>query len=227
MVNDFIGLTVTFIWVIIFLLSSEILARKSIIEKTTARKLIHISVGQVIFFLPLFENKLIAAGVPFIFTFGNLLLSPLSPIKKMRLKTFQAGHTFGTVLYPLALSVVTYLFFDKPFLVMICFFPVVFGDGLAAVVGPRMSSGYFTLWSGNKTIGGTITVFFASLLSITLGGYILSLYTPFILRLSYFGYISIISLVATIVELVSLKGMDNLFIPILSSILVIITNPIN
>ncbi len=218
--NDLLGVSITLSWVLIFLVISEYLAHKEKIEKPTARKIIHISVGHVILFLPFFETILLAAGIPFIFTFGNYMLSPNSPVEKMRLITFDAGHAWGTILYPLSLSIVTYLFFAQPFLVLATFFPVVYGDGFAAITGPKAKSGKFTLWSGDKTIIGTATVFIASFISIVIGGYVLSIYTSFVF--TYWLFVLIIAAIATITELISLKGTDNLFIPLILALVVYI-----
>lgn len=208
MANDLVGSVVIISFVGLFLIISEILARKGILSNEGARKLIHISVGNIIFFVPLFENRLLVTAIPLVFVFGNVFLSPVSPIEKLRLKTFDAGHAFGTIFYPLSLSIVIYFGFDNLWIALAAFFTVVWGDGLAAVTGPKAKSGHFKIYGVTKTLIGTLTVSFASWLSVFLGILILgeSLGLAIIVA-------SLVAILAPIVELISPKGTDNLFMP--------------
>lgn len=214
--SDLTGALLTIGWVLIFLVFTELFSRTGRISKETARKIIHISVGHVIFFVPLFETKWIAVGIPFMFTFGNFLLSPNSPIEKMRLETFKAGHAWGTVLYPLSLAIVTFFGFDNPIIIIAAFLPVVYGDGLAAIFGPKYPKKEFTLYNGTKSIGGTLTVFLASFISVAIGGILMNLLYPNVL-LDFGPFILtafLVSVIATLVEFFSPKGTDNFFIPV-------------
>ena len=214
--SDLLGIALTITWVFVFLIGTEIFSRTGKISKEAARKIIHIAVGHVIFFIPLYETKWIAAGVPFLFVFGNLMLSPVSPIEKLRLETFKAGHTWGTVLYPLSLSIVTWFGFDNPYLIILAFFPVIYGDGLAAIFGPKYPIKEYELHNGTKSIGGTLTVLIASFVSIILASLLMNLfYSNNIwdsgLLLTYAAFAAVI---ATAVEFMSLRGTDNFLIPI-------------
>lgn len=214
--SDLTGALLTIGWVLIFLVFTELFSRTGKISKESARKIIHISVGHVIFFVPLFDTKWIAAGIPLMFTFGNYLLSPNSPFEKLRLETFKAGHAWGTVLYPLSLAIVTYIGFYHPLIIIAAFFPVVYGDGLAAIIGPKYPIKKFNLYNGTKSIGGTLTVFLASFISVSIGSFLMDAFHNFFVF--YLGpflfFVFLVSVIATLVEFFSPKGTDNFFIPV-------------
>ncbi len=207
--GNILGTLLVFVTVLIFLGTGEFLARKQKISKENARKFVHISVGNIIIFVPIFNDKLIATAVPLAGGFGNFLFSPKSPFEKMKLKTFDAGHAMGTVYYAVALTALTYLGFDTPWIIAATFLPVAYGDGFAAVMGPKAKSGKFRTIAGEKTLLGTSSMLLASFLSvstmITLMGY----------DLKFAILIGLIAAtVGSIIELISLKGLDNLLIPL-------------
>ena len=85
-----------------------------------------------------------------------------------------------------------------------------FGDGLAGLIGKNFISKSWTILNQKKSLIGTITMFLVSLI-ITLslayfGGYEISLFLP------------LIALLATLIEQFSFAGIDNLCVPIISSI---------
>ena len=212
--SDLLGASLTILWVSIFLVFSELLARVGKLSKENARKLIHIGVGNVVFFIPLFENFIIAIIIPATFIIGNYFLSPLSPISKIKLKTFEAGHSLGTIFYPISLTIVIFLFFDINWKIIACFMPLVYGDGFAAVFGPKSKSGKYIIFGNTKSLLGSGIISLFSIISV-FGG-ILVMEGDLILAI----YASLISgIVTPIIENLSPKGTDNLFIPIILSIL--------
>ena len=212
--SDLLGASLTILWVSIFLVFSELLARVGKLSKENARKLIHIGVGNVVFFIPLFENFIIAIIIPATFIIGNYFLSPLSPISKIKLKTFEAGHSLGTIFYPISLTIVIFLFFDINWKIIACFMPLVYGDGFAAVFGPKSKSGKYIIFGNTKSLLGSGIISLFSIISV-FGG-ILVMEGDLMLAI----YASLISgIVTPIIENLSPKGTDNLFIPIILSIL--------
>ena len=157
----------------------------------------------------MFTNRYIITAIPAIFIFVDFLLSPKSPVKKMRLKSFEAGHALGTVYYAISLTYVVWFGFPKPWLIAATFLPVVYGDGFAAVFGSFAKKGFFNGNGGTtKTILGTSAMVIASFLSvvifIVLFGY----------NLQFAIVIGIIAaILGTVIELLSPKGFDNLLIP--------------
>ena len=85
-----------------------------------------------------------------------------------------------------------------------------FGDGLAGLLGKNLKSKTWIIFNQKKSLIGTTTMFLVSL--IITGS------------LAYFGnheisfFLPLIALLATTIEQFSIAGIDNLFVPIVSSV---------
>ena len=92
--------------------------------------------------------------------------------------------------------------------------PLVYGDGFAAVFGPKSKSGKYTIFGNTKSLLGSGIISLFSIISV-FGG-ILVMEGDLMLAI----YVSLITgIMAPIIENLSPKGTDNLFIPIILSIL--------
>ena len=119
--------------------------------------------------------------------------------------------SYGTFFYCLSLFFLIILFWDKdPYSLTAGFFIMTFGDGLAGLIGKNFSSPSWQILNQKKSLLGTTTMLITSLLIlisiILFGGF--SINTNFI----YIG------LFATLLEQISVIGIDNLTVPILSSL---------
>ncbi len=206
---NILGAILIIFTVLILLISGEFMAHKGIMSKSNARKFIHISVGNIIIIVPMFTNRYIITAIPAFFIFVDFLLSPKSPVKKMRLKSFEAGHALGTVYYAISLTFVVWFGFPTPWLIAATFLPVVYGDGFAAVFGSYAKRGFFNGNGGTtKSILGTSAMVIASFLSVMI----------FIILMGYaIQFAAVVAIIAailgTVIELLSPKGFDNLLIP--------------
>lgn len=87
------------------------------------------------------------------------------------------------------------------------------GDGLAAVIGKNIKSKEYKIGSTTKTLLGSLTMFLIS-------------FIIFVLSLCYYNINlwivkSIIASIAiTILEAISMKGTDNITVPLASSLIV-------
>jgi uncharacterized protein (TIGR00297 family) len=209
---NILGAILIISYVLVMLITAELLTHKGIMTKGNARKLVHISVGNIVIFIPIFTNQWIATAVPALFIGGNFLMSPLSPIKKMRLKSLDAasGHSLGTVYYAVSLTIVTYFGFKDPWIIAAAFLPLVYGDGFAAVAGSYAKTGHFKVIGGNKTFLGTSSMAIASWLSVMVFIFAMGYDIRFAILVSL-----IAALLGVIIELLSPKGLDNILIPII------------
>ncbi|MHA2363949.1 MAG: DUF92 domain-containing protein, partial [Candidatus Hodarchaeales archaeon] len=209
-------------YVVFWLFLTEILGRYQKLSKSNARKLLHIVLGNVILLVPFFGDFIIAISIPLLFIPINYFLSPNSPIKKLRLDTFEAGHAWGTVLYPISLTIIVFFCYDNPWLLIACFFPLAYGDGLAAVIGERANKGFFSGLGGQKTLIGSWTFIWASFVSVFVGLFLLKFFDIITFSIEFIIFASIIvAILATLIELLSPKGTDNLFIPIILLIILL------
>ncbi len=213
---NILGAILIISYVLVMLVTAELLTHKKVMTKGSARKLVHISVGNIVIFIPMFTNQWIATLVPGIFIGGNFIMSPLSPIKKMRLKSLDAasGHSLGTVYYAVSLTIVTYFGFEHPWIIAASFLPLVYGDGFAAVAGSYAKSGHFKIIGGNKTFLGTSSMAIASWLSVMIFVFAMGEDIRFAILVSL-----IAALIGVTIELLSPKGLDNILIPLILLIL--------
>lgn len=90
-----------------------------------------------------------------------------------------------------------------------------YGDGLAAVIGQSIKSPEYKIKDNKKTIAGSITMFCITLIIII--GF---------LKYSNASYVAIKSILVagliTFIEAISIKGTDNLTVPLTTSLLAVL-----
>lgn len=181
---------------------SALLRKLGFLGDEGSRKLIHIGVGNwIILAYVLFDNVLIALIGPASFIVLNYLSYRYHWIDAMERHDDRSG-SLGTVYYAISLFLVvlldyliegTWAYSMLPILVM------AYGDGMSAIVGMTFSSKPLL---NNKSVYGTITMF------------VVSLIVGFILLHSVW-LIVVVAIVATLVELLSPRGYDNLSVPLI------------
>ena len=218
---NILGLVILFIFVFSVLATVEILKIKQLLEGKTSRKLIHILVGNVVIVFPfVFSNLWFALVGPLFFVLFTYLTCPGSPIKKFRLKSVEEGHTYGTVFYAISLTILVVLFFEpehfnqKNVIIFASFLPLVWGDGISAVVGLKYGKkGEFTIFKDTKSLIGSWSLAISSLVVVTI--------TLTFFQINFFVslYIGlVIAFISTIIEVVSPKGLDNITIPAVNAL---------
>lgn len=211
--GDVSGVLLVYIYVAVLLITTEKIL--DFFPTDINRKILHIMVGNIAFLLPIFQTKevmaFVAAGPFILFTF---LMSPYSPIKSMRGKTSDAGHGMGLVYYAIAWTVLAYFFFDHKEIIAIGILAMSYGDGFASVIGSRFGKRKFNIWSDKKSFAGSIAMFVFTFLTIivALFYYQVEIFDKLVVLLY-------ITLVATFVEAVSPKGLDNLTVPFIAPFL--------
>lgn len=208
------GLILSYVLVFAVIGLSSFLQKKGIIKEEGARKFIHIGVSNwwilAILFFKGDYALWFAIIAPITFIILNYLSYRLDLIKAME----RGGKgSLGTVYFPISLLILVIISFgvlNRPEFGAFGILILGYGDGLAAIIGK--SYGKKELMHG-KTLEGTLTMFLASLLVslilvfVFLNGFN-SIYIAFILAVS-----------ATVIELYSPKGLDNLTVPLGSSVI--------
>ncbi|MDO8870834.1 MAG: SEC59/DGK1/VTE5 family protein [Methanobacteriaceae archaeon] len=198
--SDLLGLIFVYGYVAILLLVSEKLLSK---YPTFSRKFVHIMVGNVLFILPIFATmKAMAflAAAPFVVL--TFLMSPHSPIK-LNHKVSSSGHGLGLVYYAIAWTILALFFFDQPWIIAVGIAAMSYGDGLASLIGARFGKHKYNLLGDTKSIEGSLAMFLVLIFAL-LG--VLIYYGQPINGLT----IIMVSLVATLLEGITPKGLDNL-----------------
>jgi len=179
----------------------------------SSRKFIHICVSNWWILAMLLyndQNGWFVIIVPVMFIILNTISYKMELVKAMERSD---EKTMGTIYFPISLLVLAFLFFilmDAPQIGAIGILIMGYGDGFAAVFGKKYGKKKLI---DNKSLVGTITMFaFSLLITLLIGFRYYSLVTALIAGV-------VVSLFATFVELYSKKGLDDLFVPILSSLL--------
>lgn len=207
MQSDLAGVLLVYIYVAILLITSE-----KILDKYPegSRKFLHIMTGNIAFLLPIFVTKevmaFLAAGPFILFTF---LMSPYTPIKKIRGKTSAAGHGMGLVYYSITWTILAYLFFDNMVVIAIGILSMSYGDGLASVIGIKFGKKKYNIFGDEKSYMGSFSMFIFTFITtiIALLYYNINVTNYVILVLLFMAFI------ASIVEGITPKGLDNLTVP--------------
>ena len=179
-------------------------------NKELLRKIIHIGIGPLIPIAKALEiNQNIAlyfAALISILVLINYVYRLFPIIEDIDRKSF------GTLFYCLSLFLLIGIFWDKdPLSLFAGVFIMTFGDGLAGLLGKNFKSKNWTIFNQKKSLIGTAVMFLVGLLITVslaiLGSHEISFVLPFI------------ALLSTLVEQFSIAGIDNLCVPIVSSVL--------
>ena len=209
--NNIIGLIVASIYILVIFLTSKLFEKKG---KEVTRKYIHIMLSNIWFIsMAFFDNFIIAAILPMLFVIINSLSYKYNLIKIMEREDKKEG--IGTVYYAISLTVLSLVTFyiNKPILALPGILIMGYGDGLAAVIGQKVKSKSFNILGSTKSIAGSATMLIVSLIiSILIFSFIGIEY----LILKAF----LIAIIATILEAISVKGLDNITVPLIITVIV-------
>jgi len=201
------GVAFVYVYVAVLLIITEKVLQK---YPEASRKVLHIMVGNVAFILPIFETReimaFIAAGPFILFTF---LMSPHTPIKSIRGRTSAAGHGMGLVYYSITWTILAYVFFDNMVVIAIGIFAMSYGDGFASILGVKFGKKKYKVFGEEKSYVGSFAMFvFTFIMTIVALLYYNISITFFVLLALVF-----IAFIASIVEGLTPKGLDNLTVP--------------
>ena len=181
------------------------------------RKIIHIGMGPLI---PLAKFLEIEQSAAQYFAGGMSILIVINYIYKLFPIIEDVDRkSFGTFFYCFSLLILISLFWEQdPLALTAGFFIMTLGDGLAGLIGKNFKSRSWKIFNQKKSILGTTTMFLISLFVLFTLGYTNNINFNYY----YFG----IALLATLLEQISIIGIDNLSVPIITSIIfnLLITN---
>ena len=210
--QNWIGILVSYIFIFLMIIGGKLFEK---IGKEASRKFIHIMLGNWwLIAMYFFNNVWFAAFVPLTFVIINYISYKKDIIKVME-REEDKKDGLGTVYYAcslLILVIITFGVLNKPILGLVPIFVMAFGDGLAAIFGKLIKSKKYKVYDTEKSIAGSLTMFIVSFI-------IISIYLVYIN--STFWYLKgiIISLIITVLEAISIKGTDNITVPIATLIM--------
>ena len=174
-------------------------------NKEELRKIIHIGIGPVIPIAKILDidrtSALYFSGLVSLLIFINYKAKLFPTIEDIDRKSY------GTFFYCLSLSILIYLYWNKdPTALIAGFFVMTFGDGFAGLIGRNFQSKSWIFLNQKKSLLGTLTMFFTSLIVV----FGLSYSNNYTININFFT----IAFISTILEQFSILGIDNLIVPI-------------
>lgn len=219
---NLLGIVLSFLYVGLVIGLSMWLQKKQVSEVVT-RKVVHILLGNWIFFYPLFTNVWALMFAPFVFVIINYLSSRYQWLESIET---DAG-SLGTTYYAISLLVLSGAAFqlDRPLLAYIGILVMAYADGFAAIVGSRFGKKHPFPYAPNKTLAGSLTVFVATMIVVVA---CLSIANPLDRSIWHILWIGLLTgAVGVFVESLGEGGCDNLTLPIISSMLAVAAYEIN
>ena len=208
---NWLGIVVSYLYIILVIIGAKIFEKKG---NEASRKFIHIMLGNWWFIaMYFFTNVWFAAFVPATFIIINYLSFKKNIIKVME-RDEQDG--FGTVYYAvslLILVIVSFGIYDMPSLGLIPNLVMAYGDGLAALVGKNIKSKKYKLGDSKKSFAGSLTMF--AIATLLIGGYLAFWHPGVYLATPHWSLVTaMIGFVITAIEAISVKGTDNITVPL-------------
>lgn len=217
---NYLGILVSYLYIGIIIVIAKIFDKKG---KEASRKFIHIMLGNWWFIaMYFFSNVWFAIFVPITFIIINYISYKQNLIKVME-REEQDG--LGTVYYAVALLILVIISFGiykEPLLGLIPNLVMAYGDGFAAIFGKIIKSKEYKIGETKKSEAGSITMFIITIFIVTL--YLIFRYNMQTEKLLIVSII--ISLIVTVIEAISTKGIDNISVPIAILVILIILEKI-
>jgi phytol kinase len=213
--TDWIGFILCTVYIFALIGAAEALRHRRGYDNFFTRKVIHIGVGLLIWAIPF----LFTTPWPFILAcFAFAVLTFLD----WRYGFFKAmassnPQNLGTVYFPLAAAAVTYIFWDTPPLMVAALMPLTLGDGLAPVVG-KFGTHEYIIHTSKRTLEGSLGFFIATSVGTWFALWIMP-GSPEVTPIAAVAPAFVVALATTLVEAVSVWGVDNLTVTATAMIL--------
>ena len=216
--RNWIALVASFVYVFAMIGIAEGLRKWRGYSVEFTRKFIHIAVGMWAFgTVLLFERRALAIVPPLAFVAINALSYWQGTFKAM--ETGEKGQ-LGTVYFPLSFAALIWLLWDHPHLMVASLMPMTWGDALAAVLGQRIGQRCYSVAGSMRSLEGSVGMFLVSW-AATLVALVLLAPGPLDFT-AMMGAAATTALGAVLVEAFSPWGIDNLTVPAVSAVVLVL-----
>lgn len=184
-----------------------------------SRKSVHFMGGLLVLAFPwIFESRWTVIGLVLVFAFliwGTEKVGLLKSIHGV------ARKTEGGLFYPLAVALLFIVAYDNPPFYLASALALIVSDAAAAILGTRYGTKTYSVEEDRRSLEGSISFFVITLLVVHL---------PLLLMTEIDREVSVIlavliSLIVTLLEGVSLRGSDNLIVPMATFYLLVRFTP--
>ena len=212
--SQFIPIIVITIYLLMLLLIAELMSRWQKTDSELTRKIVHIGSGNVIllaWWLNITNDVIILASlIASLVAITSYFLPILPSVNSIGRKSL------GTLFYAISIGILTALFWHKETrqFTTIGILIMSYGDGMAALIGQNWGKHPYQLWGNKKSWEGSLTMY---LVAVLLTIVIFSLVNGW--QWQYLIIAAIVGIFATILETFSQIGIDNLTVPVGSSLI--------
>lgn len=210
--KNIIGIILSYVLIVVIIMVAKFFEK---IGKEASRKFIHIMLSNWwILAMCFFENAIWASIVPFTFVIINAISYKSNLIKVME-REDDKKDGLGTVYYALSLfllAIYTFGIIKRPEIGLCAILIMGYGDGFAAIIGKKVKSLSYQIGGTTKTLAGSSTMFFVSFFIVAI--FLCSMHADLWMLKSILVAVSV-----TVLEAVSVKGTDNITVPIYTALL--------
>ena len=210
--KNIIGIVLSYVFVGLIIVTAKLFEKKG---KEASRKYIHIMLANWwIIAMIFFDNFIYASIVPLTFVAINYISYKKNLISVME-RDEEDKDGLGTVYYALSLFLVaifTFGIIKRPEIGLCSIFIMGYGDGFAAVIGKNVKSLSYKMCNSTKTIAGSLTMLFISFV-------ICAIFLAFVNSNLWMLKAILAAISLTILEAVSIKGTDNITVPVYACLL--------
>lgn len=211
--NNVLGIIVSIVFVFVIIGASSLLTKFNLLSNEGSRKFIHVGVSNWwIIAMIFFNNNIYAAIVPALFVIINYISYKKQVFKAM--ERDGSKNDLGTVYFAVSLfilAIITFKNVEFSYIGALGILIMGYGDGFAAIIGGKYGKNKFKVLGNQKSIEGSLAMFvFSFIVSVVI--------------LSIFNQANVILLslllasVSTILEAYSPYGLDNLTVPLGTSL---------
>lgn len=209
---NIIGMAISFIYFYIVLLSAYKMGK----QLEYSRKFAHIMIGNWYFIaIFLFDKLTYASVVPLIFVgYGIYSIYKKKDNFVTGLLRKHNQSAIGIIIFPISLVIIlslSFLYFGSFIPGGIGIAALTYGDSMAALIGIKFPILPFKIGKRTKTLSGCLAMLFFSVVAIYVYKLFLGDYLPFNFP---FKFCILLGIVAFLVEIITIFGLDNLTIPL-------------
>ena len=211
--SDLAGLLFAYALILSATAIATALLRSGVFTPTLSRKFIHISVSHWWLLAMQFHTRALYAAIgPVTFIVFNWIAYRRNLPAAIQDPEYR--RNLGTVYFPISLLILVLLCYRGPIPLYVGGIGVLvmgYGDGLASVVGSGCGRIRFTLFGGEKSFCGSMTMFLASAIVVTL---FMLRFQPALSAATLVIAVTATAAVATLIESITPLGLDNITLPI-------------
>lgn len=213
--RNILGIVISYIFIALIIVAAKFFEKTG---KEASRKFIHIVLCNWWFIaMCFFDHWAWASFVPATFVVINFISYKKNLIQVME-RDENKKEGLGTVYYAISLLVISIVSFGvlkRPELGLVPILVMGYGDGLAAIMGQAIKSKTYKIGDTTKSLAGSAAMFIISAI-------ILSIFYIYVQTGLWYLKAIIISLLVTVIEAISIKGIDNFTVPLSTFLLLLL-----